>query len=233
MLRSFLAVAVAASLYPLFGLFAPLITLSEGAKKPVRQSARPSFAPNYARGPEMTALLRWPKLPVRVWFDTSAVAYTDERKKLVCDGFDLWAKGTGGVIRYIVVTNEKEAQMHIKFLPGPSIEGDPHSIGRTGTRFRDGVLKFGFMEIATQGAESQELTETAAHEWGHALGLNGHSENPNDLMYSNAIRYVAGPGVILPPRPRRAPSERDINTIKTAYADLFVVQSKPSVKSVR
>jgi hypothetical protein len=229
-LRLFLAVAVAASVAPFVAAFASPLFVSALAKPARQSSARPSFHPNYARGAEMTALLRWPKLPVRVWFDTASVAYTDERKGRVCDGFDLWTKGTGGVIRYTVVDKMEQAQMIIRFLPGASIEGDPHSIGRTGTRFRDGNLKSGFMEIATQGAEPQELTETAAHEWGHALGLNGHSENPNDLMYPNAVRYIAGPGVILPIRPRRVPSARDINTIKTAYADLFVKQATSAAR---
>ena len=51
---------------------------------------------------------------------------------------------------------------------------------------------------------------TSAHEFGHLLGIAGHSDDPNDLMY-----------------PSHAPTQdvplsaRDINTAKTIYASLF------------
>ena len=50
------------------------------------------------------------------------------------------------------------------------------------------------------------VTKTLLHEIGHALGIHGHSPNPQDVMFSNATPEVYS-----------TLSKRDINTIRRMY----------------
>ena len=64
------------------------------------------------------------------------------------------------------------------------------------------------------------LTPAAAHEFGHALGIDGHSENSADIMaYSAAVYNLTGL------------STRDINTIKTDYACASAARSASAPKN--
>ncbi len=56
---------------------------------------------------------------------------------------------------------------------------------------------------------SAQMQTTIAHELGHALGINGHSPYPSDLMYA-----VQQPGI-------STPQTRDLNTAMSAYLGYF------------
>jgi hypothetical protein len=61
------------------------------------------------------------------------------------------------------------------------------------------------------------LKTTAAHEFGHALGINGHSDNPSDVMFYG--RQVN--------KPEDVPvSPRDLNTLRAAYAGLTATAAR-------
>ena len=57
---------------------------------------------------------------------------------------------------------------------------------------------------------ASDLEAAAAHEFGHALGIEGHSKDPADLMYFQ--HTVGQPWTI---------TARDLNTMKMAYLPLF------------
>ena len=60
------------------------------------------------------------------------------------------------------------------------------------------------IEISPHQSQAHTLA-TARHEMGHALGIWGHSPNPNDALYFSQVRKS----------PKISP--RDINTLKTIY----------------
>lgn len=194
-----------------------------------RRAARPAskdsstFSPSYARVPQVHSLNRWRKLPVRVYFDTGG-AYTEDRRRQALAGFNLWSEATEGVVDYTVVDSPRQADVTVRFSPGRYIGNDRNTIGRTLIQAWGGSLRLARMDLATAGASADDLTETAAHEWGHALGINGHSDDPDDLMYFQTIRYLTPRGFPVPGRARREPTERDVNTLKTAYAPVFTRQ---------
>ncbi len=75
------------------------------------------------------------------------------------------------------------------------------------------------MELATGDLSPDELQSTAAHEFGHALGIEGHSDNEDDLMYPSQIRVFLDDALL--PSPPRSVTKRDLNTLKSGYPALF------------
>lgn len=59
-----------------------------------------------------------------------------------------------------------------------------------------------------------DLQATAAHEFGHALGIDGHSDDPADIMYPTLHHTLLVGG--LPP-PTHAITPRDLQTLKACY----------------
>jgi hypothetical protein len=66
-------------------------------------------------------------------------------------------------------------------------------------------LNTDLIETRAPGLRLVLLRNLVAHELGHALGLLGHSESPEDLMYSQTDE-------------RSAISDRDVNTLRMLYS---------------
>jgi predicted Zn-dependent protease/Flp pilus assembly protein TadD len=103
----------------------------------------------------------------------------------------------------------------------------------TGTLYNSGVTlptiaggKLQHMEVrlATLSLNGQPFTAdmlyaTALHEMGHALGLRGHSDQPEDVMYSQNSQP-------------KSLSRRDVNTLKRLYATAADVTNAQPGKTV-
>lgn len=187
--------------------------------------------PNYLNNPHLQALRRWKRLPVRVYFERGG-AYTEERERLARAGFDAWTKASGEVLRYSVVSTAKEAEVTVRFSPAAHLSSGPNTLGLTTSSAWGSTLQRARVELATGDARPEDLTEVAAHEWGHVLGINGHSDNSRDLMYGVTIRYISLRPFFTRPAPRGV-SERDLNTIRAAYPDLFPAPSPTPAASAR
>jgi hypothetical protein len=174
----------------------------------------------------MGAPHRWKRLPVRVFFDASSAGYAEERKRIVLAGFDQWTKATNSVIRYVLVGSEARADVVVRFEPVAFLSTNPRTLGETYLSLHNGWVVRARMTLAVGDVRPDELTYVAAHEWGHALGINGHSDDPDDLMYAATFRYVYPDGRPAPPARSRGPSERDINTLKICYPSLFAAQQQ-------
>lgn len=72
------------------------------------------------------------------------------------------------------------------------------------------------MRLATGEATPGDIVSTAAHEFGHALGIQGHSDDPDDLMYPSETRFYSADGERLP-APDRPVTARDLNTLRACY----------------
>ena len=165
-----------------------------------------TYTPNYA--PAVT-LLHWTGFPLRVFFVQDA-QYTAARQSLTLAGFDRWVAATGGRATYTVVNTASDADFKVSFFRFTGGSGD--TLGTTTVTYNNqGVIQSSTMNIGITGDNPTDV-ETAAHEYGHNIGISGHSPNSADLMYftGNASGNV---------------TTSDLNTVRTAYCDVFPARS--------
>lgn len=173
---------------------------SGGSSLSVTQNDATRFTPNYVS--DLDRLLAWPSLPVRVFFvrDNN---YSTARQNVALAGFDQWVTATGGVISYTVVDSLANSDINVSFDPTTQD-------GLTRLHFTDYTMQSADMFLGVQNLPNADLQCVAAHEMGHALGIDGHSKQQGDLMY---FQHVIGD--VCPV------TTRDLDTMKTAYISLF------------
>jgi hypothetical protein len=199
------AVVVAAS--SLLAAMAP----AQSPRSAVRHAHRPLVSrdlpaaapiPNYAA--TAIALRHWRQPEVTIYVETPA---RDRRTPaqiatVVQKGADLW-NGRLGIKLLLRLTDDSDADIDIRFVtPGALRRGQ---IGQTDIQFAVPQQDIAHAEIQiNEGLSDDQLTQVVAHEAGHALGIQGHSDDKRDLMYA----YAHVPAVI---------SDRDANTMTAAY----------------
>ncbi len=167
-----------------------------------------TFTPNYV--PKLERLLHWNGFPISVAF-VKDESYTPVRQAIAQEGFDQWVEYSGLRIRYVVVESTENAQVVVRFNPGTRD-------GLTRYTYRsNGLLVRAEVSIGVKGNSAVDIRSVAAHEFGHALGIGGHSDNPADMMYPT---FTSGIPLQI--------TERDFNTLKTAYCDLFLESRAPA-----
>ncbi|MCS7208767.1 MAG: matrixin family metalloprotease [Fimbriimonadales bacterium] len=166
-----------------------------------------TFKPNYV--PQLERLLYWERFPVTVGFERDA-HYSDYYRTLALQGFNQWVEATGNVVRYQVVDNPDAAQIRVSFKPNTRNGLTTYTYYPS-----SGRLVSAKVEIGVQGNNPVDIRSVAAHEFGHAIGIAGHSTDPNDMMYPNFTSNVAL---------KVTPS--DLNTVKTAYCNYFLKPSR-------
>ena len=168
-----------------------------------------AYAPNYAgdtdpKTGKANVLRTWVGLPLRVYFAPGALL-TPDRQSAALAGFDWWAMAENGTISYLVAIDAANADITVAFEQSGETE-----YGAVTTYHYDASNHLTQASITFNVAYINRdalLTPAAAHEFGHALGIDGHSENPADIMaYSASVYNLTGL------------STRDINTIKTDYS---------------
>ena len=184
-----------------------------GGSSQVAVCSLDSFTPNYAHN--VSHLFNWNHFPLQVAFLQDA-NYTQARQNIAMAGFDQWVTASGSAMTYQVVTDSSTADVTVKFDPATTD-------GLTNLHFSGLTMTHADVNLGIKNLGSSDLQCVAAHEFGHVLGIDGHSDLQNDLMYP--IHFV---GVVCPV------TTRDLNTIKTAYCNTFgrsVATPTPSPKS--
>lgn len=193
-----------------------LLSLSLLAPPAVAQDAPPG--PNYAHAPDMRALLHWERFPLHIFFPASRLA-SRERKALALAGFDQWVQATHGVVCYQVVPTESQADIAVTFTSHALTFGFSTIGGMTTLTCTGAVLKKAAMEIVEKDDDPIGFQAISAHEFGHALGLDGHSDDPDDIMYpvvTYTLFTIRNDEIVLP-TPPRVVTRRDVNTLRAAY----------------
>ncbi len=168
-----------------------------------------AYAPNYSgdtdpKTGKVNVLRTWLGLPLRVYFAPGTLL-TPERQSAAVAGFNWWTAAENGTISYTLTTDAASADITVSFEQSGETE-----YGALTTYHYDASNHLTTASITFNVNyinRDSVLTPAAAHEFGHALGIDGHSENPADIMaYSASVYNLSGL------------STRDINTIKTDYS---------------
>lgn len=161
-----------------------------------------TFAPNYASS---VGLLHWSRFPLRVFFKQDA-QLSASRQAIAVAGFNQWVSATGGRADYQIVGEGENPNVTVSFYRFSGGSGD--TLGTTTVTYSgDNVIRSATVELGITGDPNDDIL-TAAHEYGHALGITGHSPNKTDLMFFTG--NLSGDITTF-----------DLNTVLTAYCNNF------------
>ena len=167
-------------------------------------------------------LLHWAQFPVRVYLPTQGQGQAEEARTILA-GFDEWVKASHGKVSYVRVSEAGKAEITVQLVPGRFLSAETRSVGAVGetTVYSSrSALKKADIRLAEGAGVPEDLQTTAAHEFGHALGISGHSDDPNDLMYPVESSHFNPLDQPLPGG--AAPvTAHDLRTLKECYPGLF------------
>lgn len=169
---------------------------------------------------------RWPaeRIPVRVHI-ASGSSVPGYRQTFLQDFFDalnLWTRASGNRLTFLIVPDPSQADIYCDWTDNPArvqeggraVEGGLTKL--SGQPLPNGVdvnIVKARMTILTADRGGTHLSDddmrkVCLHEVGHALGINGHSNDNRDIMF-----FSESPSIM------PAPSARDAATIQRLYAN--------------
>lgn len=161
-------------------------------------------------------ILRWGQFPITYYIQFEDKDIPEYYQQEVVNAFSEWAKATDFQLSF-VHANEK-ANIVIKFSNHNPADSDdkkyivayttPDIVGK---ELRTMNIIFYVKDPAGNYYSENQVYNTALHEIAHALGVMGHSNNQNNIMYLTKDDYNSFEDE------RAELSQADINTIKLLY----------------
>ncbi|RYX81888.1 hypothetical protein EON83_21850 [bacterium] len=185
-----------------------------------------TYAPNYYGEPDPENLTAtpvynvWRQFPLKVYIPADTDA--DYRTATIA-GLNQWVTASSNAVKYDLVTNAADANVVISYatatatLPPFGVTTLTYD-ATTHTTTAAQVQLYFYAKSQLSSAALVNQT-SAAHEFGHVLGIGPHSSGGNDLMYFARQRAV------------EPVSTRDINTLRTLYCNVFPTGTAAAVKS--
>lgn len=160
--------------------------------------------------------VRWPDsaMPIRVyvapfrWYEKSKQQESYAYNQMVFNAFDTWSQISKGKITFQQLASLDGSQIDLSWR-----RVDRKSLGHCEylvnpqSLIYSAEIKIGISDgiIHAQYNDMDEVKHTILHEIGHALGILGHSDGPDDIMF---VPHQYGVVDL---------SSRDIETINTLY----------------
>lgn len=115
--------------------------------------------------------------PLKIYVDTSAAnpsLYKPHYRTYIIQSLREWTKALDNRLTYRFVNNAKDADITVHWVP--QFE-DRYTAGLT--VYRVGHAR---IQIKTVGVPEKDIKANILHEFGHALGIAGHSKHRDDIM---------------------------------------------------
>jgi predicted Zn-dependent protease len=160
--------------------------------------------------------VRWPEaaMPLKVyiapfnWYEASKQHEAYHYRHMVLEALKTWSDLSNQAVRFKVVNNVKDSLIDLKWR-----RVDRRSLGHCEYRVNQQSLiysadiQIGISDglVHREYNHSEEVRHTILHEFGHALGLVGHSDSADDIMYVPHQYGVTGV------------SQRDADTLGLLY----------------
>jgi len=150
---------------------------------------------------DITALRHWDKSVITVSCDSTGAAH--DMRPALQRAIALWNARLSPAVTLEIASGSTTGDIALSFVPSGTLPGG--AVGRTSVVFTDPeqILMGATVRVDRNLSDDME-TQVIAHELGHALGIDGHSADPKDLMF---------PIAHLP----AAITARDTNTVQQAY----------------
>jgi predicted Zn-dependent protease len=160
--------------------------------------------------------VRWPdtSMPIKVyvapfrWYEKSKQQESYAYNQMVYDAFDTWSRVSGDKIRFQQMATVDQSQIDVSWrrVDRQSLGHCEYLVNQQSLIY-SAEIKIGISDglVHAQYNDMDEVRHTILHEVGHALGLLGHSDGPDDIMY---VPHQYGVTQISP---------RDIDTLNTLY----------------
>ncbi|WP_395144095.1 matrixin family metalloprotease [Armatimonas sp.] len=178
------------------------------------------LTPNYNK----TDYSFWPsaKLPLKIFFDASVSA---DQKTLMIEGIERWTKALGSGITYNIVSAKSDAMVVLEMGAVAIAVGQTTTTTSSATPPKpliSATITFDPVKIPALTTQDNRdiFVALVAHEFGHALGINGggvqgHSDDPNDIMHQ--IVSIDSATITL----------RDFNTMMNIYDFIYDGRHRP------
>jgi predicted Zn-dependent protease len=160
--------------------------------------------------------VRWPDsaMPIRVyvapfrWYEKSKQQESYAYNQMVYDSLDAWSQISGGKVQFQHVATLDQSQIDISWrrVDRKSLGHCEYLVNQQSLIY-SAEIKIGISDglVHAQYNDMDEVKHTILHEIGHALGLLGHSDSPEDIMY---VPHQYGVAQL---------SSRDAETLNTLY----------------
>jgi tetratricopeptide (TPR) repeat protein len=164
---------------------------------------------------------RWPaqKMPIKIFIQSGngVPGYKPVYDEILRQCFSDWANAAKGLISFQYVDDPFKSDLECSWSNDPHTLANQAEAGETRltTNKRTLAIVHGSIRLLTVPlvqalpVTDNRLRTTCLHEIGHALGLTGHTQNPNDIMFFSA--HITDNRFELTPR--------DINTLVRLYSE--------------
>ena len=148
----------------------------------------------------------WQQMPINVYIQSNPFT------NIVKSAFDLYNANFNGMISFNYVDNPTTAQINVTFPARLERADEEQFVAGITNNFSSGHnIQSSNIKLLTQKDgikfSSAFVYNTALHEIGHALGINGHSDNKADIMYPQTQSNIM-----------MTLSARDMATLKIMYS---------------